>query len=112
MKMLWCWRCQMDIPMLDEVEFEQVASVMRGCWSAAKQQREAHTLPVEQIHATLFAPALAEYRRLTGFDETNHVALYHHRISLYGPPCTSCGKPMRTPAAQRCAACGASREHA
>ncbi len=26
MKVLWCWRCGMDVPMLDEQEFEAVSS--------------------------------------------------------------------------------------
>ena len=51
--------------------------------------------------------ALDLYEEMTGLRETNINAIWHHRIALYGPPCTECGKPLRTPRASFCAACGA-----
>lgn len=54
-------------------------------------------------------PALVVYERITGFRESNVNALMHHRLKLYGPACTACGKPLRTPVANFCAACGANR---
>jgi hypothetical protein len=51
-------------------------------------------------------PMLEKYREITGFDETNYLAIFNHRISIYGDPCKSCGKPLRTPVAAFCAACG------
>lgn len=49
--------------------------------------------------------SLLEYERITGFPETNRVAISHHLIFLYGPPCSNCGKPLRTPQAKLCGAC-------
>jgi hypothetical protein len=51
--------------------------------------------------------ALERYFQLTGFRETNVDALRHHRLALFGPPCRTCGKPLRTPRAELCAECGA-----
>lgn len=111
MRVMWCWRCQMDIPMLDEEEFARISSLLSDGFRATKEFRETHGLPLQGLDMSArFAPALAEYRRITGFDETNHNALFHHRMSLYGPPCSSCGKPIRTRTARRCGACGASCE--
>jgi len=51
-------------------------------------------------------PLLEMYRLLTGFEETNPNAVLHHIAELYGPPCPQCRKPLRTPKARFCAACG------
>lgn len=98
---LYCWRCDMELPMLDEAEWSRLAPFLMGS---------------EQTRATFidswragFAPALDLYFEITGFHETNVNALWHHRLSLYGPPCTHCGKPLRTPQAKLCAACGKPR---
>lgn len=53
---------------------------------------------------------LEMYRLLTGFVETNPSAVAHHKIAQYGPPCPQCRKPLRTPQARFCAACGFGQE--
>lgn len=83
--------------MLEPHEFETV----RRLYSAAFE------VPGDRDRR--FALVRAEYLRLTGFDESNHNAIMHHAVELYGPACRSCGKPLRTPAARQCAACGATR---
>lgn len=78
--------------MLDEVEFSIVAS-KRGVRVAGG------------IGSGPYEAALAEYERITGYRETNFAAIWHHRLALYGPPCKSCGKPLRTPRAKVCGSC-------
>jgi len=107
MKVLWCWRCQMEVPMLDDAEFERVATLYSGAPRGLQASRDEGA-PVKAL-ATLLAPVCEEYERLTGFHETNANAVMHHRLSLYGPPCAACGKPLRTPRARHCAACGVPR---
>ncbi len=94
--------------MLDEDEYARVAALLSAAVQATEEFRLAHGLSLESLSmAERFAPALEEYRRLTGFAETNPNAVAHHRVALYGPPCRACGKPLRTPVARRCGACGA-----
>jgi hypothetical protein len=83
-KVLHCWRCQMEMPMLEEHE---ATYVLKGGHDPDR--------------------ILQRYRELTGFEETNANAIWHHVVGLYGAPCFSCGKPPRTPCARMCAACGA-----
>jgi uncharacterized glyoxalase superfamily protein PhnB len=91
MKILWCWRCKTDIPMLDNKEWESVWGVFEAAEGKHQDRRPA---------------ALAEYERLTGFKETNFNAIFHHRVSCHGPPCPRCGKVLRTPVAYKCFECG------
>ncbi len=101
MKILWCWRCKMEVPMLDEAEFA-IAHELYG-----KAIRDVKSHKEKEIR---FAPLLDYYERVTGFRETEPNAIMHHNIAQYGPPCEKCSKPYRTPLAKFCASCGTKRE--
>ncbi|HTW47664.1 MAG TPA: hypothetical protein VMD92_06940 [Acidobacteriaceae bacterium] len=77
------------MPMLDELEYARLDRV-KISEPALRKRLEA---------------ALEEYNRLTGYHETNANAIWHHRLSLYGPPCRACGRPLRTPKAKLCGSC-------
>ena len=93
-KWIWCWRCKADVPMLSDEEFRS-ALALKGTGQGDLMERQ-------------FGPVLREYERITGKRETNVNAFYHHQLSLYGPPCANCGKPLRTPRARFCGYCMAS----
>lgn len=107
MKLLYCWRCKMDVPMLEEEEFVIVSQRYTECLQAIKAYRQTYGLTLENTPThELFRPVRDAYERLTGWSETNEQAIMHHRISIYGSACAQCGKPLRTPQASFCAACG------
>ena len=96
--------------MLDEDEFERVIQQLRDGKSELLGIAPAgEAVPEQAVLTTATKRLLDEYNRITGFSETNPNAVWHHRIALYGPACHSCGKPLRTPIARFCAACGATR---
>jgi hypothetical protein len=90
------------MPMLDEDEFARINELFAECFRSARA-RGATSLDA------IFEPVRREYERLTGFPNCHQNAVLHHRLSLYGGPCRACGKPLRTPQAKHCAACGVSR---
>jgi hypothetical protein len=92
MKMLWCWRCKTEMPMLNDEEFRLVLSF----WDKGAGETEWERK---------FGAMLREYERITGFPETNPNAVYHHQLSMYGSPCSKCRKPLRTPRAKLCGSC-------
>jgi hypothetical protein len=107
-KVLYCWRCRADVPMLDEHEWRQVLPELTIGLRQIKHYRQAHEATLEEAkNETYGRGALARYRDITGFHETDPEVIWHHRLSLYGSPCEDCGKPLRTPRARMCAACGA-----
>ncbi len=100
----------MVIPMLEDREWEIVFPLLRNSISELQRHRQEHDLPLAEAKDKVFGQAVLEkYRELTGFEETNINAVWHHHVSIYGPPCAACGKPLRTPRAKLCAACGTAR---
>ena len=99
MKVVYCWRCQMEIPMLDEAEYAKAAQLYRNAFHSGGTTEHR------------MQPLLDYYKDVTGVDETVPNAVMHHRISIYSPPCEKCGKPYRTPLASFCAACGNRRNN-
>jgi hypothetical protein len=97
----------MEVPMLEEHEWEQVAHDLREMTLKIKTDRAARDAELADVKRPENGnKALARYFQLTGVRETNVDALRHHRLALYGGPCRACGKPLRTPRAKRCAECG------
>jgi hypothetical protein len=110
-KKMYCWRCRVELPMLDASEWERVGPVLTNRVQAIKDYREKTGASLEEAVKGAPWEALAVYREITGYAETNINALWHHRIELYGPPCHACSKPLRTPVAKRCVECGAIRSN-
>lgn len=94
MKILYCWRCKMEVEMLDEVEYKRAAELYKAAFSLNGSREKR------------YKPLLDYYKGITGYEEAEPNAIMHHRIAQYGPPCDNCGKPYRTPLAKFCAACG------
>jgi hypothetical protein len=90
------------MPMLDEAEFKACFSDGGPFADAITGKTTSPVLAKQRWHLRV----LERYRSITGFNETNINAVYHHRLSLYGKPCPACGKPFRTPQAKYCASCG------
>jgi hypothetical protein len=101
----------MEVPMLEEDEWQEVLPALREGIMQIKKYRQAHeSSSVADAQRHVYGGALQRYFELTGFRETNANARWHHRLSLFGPPCRVCGKSLRTPRAQLCAECGTLRE--
>lgn len=97
MKVLWCWRCRMEIPMLDEEEYRKAYELYGKAFKSEGTLKER------------FSELLDYYKAVTGMEVTEPNAIMHHRVAQYGPPCEKCGKPYRTPLASFCAGCGNKR---
>lgn len=111
MKNMYCWRCKIIVPMLDEDEYTLISQLYSEAMRANKEYRQKYGLNRENLSMEdRFRPVCHEYNRLTGFEEDNENAIMHHRISLYGVDCHNCKKTLRTPKASFCAACGMTKQ--
>lgn len=106
MKEHYCWRCKIIVPMLEEHEWQVIEPLLVPPSRIAREYRETHGVGLKTALDNCFKPVLAKYFELTGFTETNHLAILHHRLSLYGDECPNCGHLFRTPKASFCASCG------
>ena len=99
--------------MLDEAEYLEAFRLYGEGIHATKEFRRRWGLPLEAMEWEVrFKPLLDRYEQMTGMRETNPNAVMHHRLSLYGPPCHRCGKPLRSPQAKICGSCMAPRTEA
>jgi hypothetical protein len=106
MQILWCWRCKAEVPILSEDEFASIGRLYVECMAATKEFCQRWNLPLADANTDqLFRPVRQRYEQLTGTVNCHENAIMHHRISLYGPQCKSCGKPLRTPRARMCGNC-------
>src|SRR2546428_7461782 len=97
-RILYCWRCRAEVPMLEEDEWEEILRCLREGVEQIKDYRSTNSLSFEEAKDQVYGHgALLRYQQITGSCESNPTVLWHHRLSLFGPPCTNCGKPLRTP---------------
>jgi hypothetical protein len=101
--------------MMDEDEFARVyATYLDGIRTIqAIRERDDVSLAESPVRE-MAARVRREYEALGGTpgfgdpgDDVHHVL--KHRLADYGPLCTACGRPLRTPEASLCAACGHQR---
>jgi hypothetical protein len=112
MKLLYCWRCERDVPMLDESEFAAIRAAYSLEVAEVQQFRRLNNAGLAEAITAVPSRVLPMYEEMAisaGF-EALQVAPEHviqHRIAGLGAACRTCGKPLRTPAAKLCAECGA-----
>ena len=106
MKNYFCWRCKIEIPMLEEAEWKRLAPLLTNHIAETKRIRKEKNCDLATAKSLAETAACDLYFEMTGFRETNINALWHHRLSLYGKECPKCGHLLRTPKARFCANCG------
>lgn len=111
----WCWRCQSNVPMLTDAEWDVLlhARDAGDRWPAILDGVGADDVghPIRRpTELSLLGMRNAwwqqGYRFFTGREESDAAVVLHHRTAVHGPPCAACGQPLRTPLADACVACG------
>ncbi len=84
---------------------EKESAVAYELYFEALNSYKSGAMPKDEI----YGPLIEYHQKVTGIVETDPLKIIHHRSTIYGPPCDSCGKPYRTPKARLCAYCGGKR---
>lgn len=94
--------------MLDEQEYAHFFALYEKCHAPLGQYLVTHDghPPEASVEEEFFRPMLDEFERLTGRRDLHPKQIIQHRLADYGPPCRNCGKPLRSPKAQKCFECG------
>jgi hypothetical protein len=121
MKVVWCWRCNTDYPMLKDHEWSVLMDAHTrygqqdrdAAFDVIKRYAADHGLrtPIEPslerpVMARAFWYLVSGFELFTGILEDSPNPISHYYISHYGPPCNRCGRLLRTKLASHCAACG------
>jgi hypothetical protein len=97
--------------MLNEDEWRQIQPHLGDVIGQIKEAMRTESLSLVDARQHGWGKsALERYYELTGHQEAVPDNLFHHRLSLLGPPCLACGKPLRTPKAKFCAECGTAKD--
>lgn len=96
--------------MLTDAEWGQLEPLLTAHTEAVVRYRREHECSLAEALAYVPADAALDlYERLTGEREMDIEVIRHHRQSLLGPTCETCGKPLRTRRASICVACESPR---
>lgn len=96
--------------MFDEREWAEIEPCLMATLQALKDERRERGATLDEVErSALTRPVLELHEQLTGFQGSNYEVIWHHRLSLFGPPCHACGRLLRTKEATRCASCGTPR---
>lgn len=106
MEYYYCWRCQCEVPFLNEDEWSLLSPFVDNFSGSIRAYKRENNCSVKEAHVAIGNLITSTYNSITGFNETNYLAVYHHRRSLLGNECVNCGHLYRTPRASYCAHCG------
>jgi DNA-directed RNA polymerase subunit RPC12/RpoP len=108
MKLYYCWKCEKEMPFLEEDEWLQIEPLLRKAAEEIKAYRATHQCNLAIARENLEPEATKMFELLTGMPKVHFDIIYHHRLSEWGPECKNCNTLLRSKNASYCTKCGLS----
>jgi len=110
----YSYRLKRKVWMLDDADYAPIGAAVDNYVNARKEVRRNGETRLgvaaeREDVAAIGQYALGLYEDKTGLVLAHPFDLRAVRAALYGPDCQFCSKPLRTPQAKLCAACGEDR---
>ena len=109
-KLYYCWRCEIEMPFLDDNEWRQISPLLGNAIAAIKDYRIENKCDLATARENVKPEAMKLFEELTGMPGIHFEVIQHHRRSEWGPECKNCGNLFRTPKASACVNCGQTAE--
>lgn len=117
----WCWVCEREVRLLEACTMDQLGKLLSNFTSKAMAYHKLRNVPLDAAYDAIADPVVKRHRELAkdgvvdellGKGWSPNIIAFHvvnHRADFYGPPCWNCGRLLRTPRANYCPECMASR---
>ncbi|HEX8901453.1 hypothetical protein [Vitreimonas sp.] len=103
----YSWKLKRTLPMLSDEEFAPIHSALQNRIERMKEYCRTHArASLAEAAQHCCDDALDYYEKISGVRLAHPDQLDWVRLSQYGRLCPSCEKPLRTPRAKLCVACG------
>ena len=106
MKVYFCWKCERELPFLDEIEWTEIAPMITSGKDELVEYRNLHNCDLATARANVTPEVSKRFECITGYAGIHFDIIAHHRLSDWGAECSRCGSLLRTNKARFCAACG------
>ncbi|MCP4371620.1 MAG: hypothetical protein GY797_26385 [Deltaproteobacteria bacterium] len=106
MKIYFCWKCNIEMPFLDEAEWQVISPLLKSSAEEIKQYRSKNQCDLKTARKNVKSSAMVIFEELTGRPGIHFDIIAHHRLSDWGQECKECGNLLRTSKAIMCAKCG------
>lgn len=105
MKQYYCWRCECEMPFLEEDEWKQLPTTHETMEEIIRYRLEQKC---DLVTARQFAEThqMKVFEELTGMSWVHFDIISHHRLADWGPECVHCGQLLRSQYAPTCTECG------
>lgn len=103
MKKYYCWRCERELPFLDEDEWAEMLPSLNDARGHFMDKYEDKLWQEREKRQQI---AVSKFEELTGEPNMTFNAIEHHLLSEWGGECKECHELLRTSRAKFCASCG------